>query len=37
MEQSEKSYKYLSLTQRYPESLSQYYNIKGTESVMKEI
>ena len=32
MEQSEKSYKYLSLTQRYPESLSQYYNIKGTES-----
>ena len=32
MEQSEESYKYLSLTHRYRESLSQYYNIKGTES-----
>ena len=32
MEQSEESYKYLSLTHRNRESLSQYYNTKGTES-----
>ena len=32
MEHAEESYKYLSLTHRYRESLSQYYNTKGTES-----
>ncbi len=32
MEQSEESYKFLSLTHRNRESLSQYYNTKGTES-----
>ena len=31
MEQSEEVYKYLSLNQGYRESLSLYYNIKGTE------